>query len=238
MRAADEDADSGRDPMLAAPLAAFAAGPQRELPAAMGGAGMNSARLSPSIADSRRYLIERVGSTGFLQLYADGFEINCPRTRKILAYHLSEAAKAGDDIIYDQTHRHGLEIKDVPWSSLVSASAQGIDPAVFQKIRSYFLQFVADHGNYSHATERKFVPQFGEAELKEAARAAREQGAFAGLDAAGLDAGSRCALGGRDLRSGLRAAPHCHAALGQDGRRGERGQFLPGRQPERGRKVR
>jgi dipeptidyl-peptidase-3 len=61
-------------------------------------------------ADTRPYLLERVGEAAVVQLYADGFEA-LPRREKILIYHLYQAAIAGRDIYYDQRYAHNLEMR-------------------------------------------------------------------------------------------------------------------------------
>lgn len=55
-------------------------------------------------------LVERVGSTGILQVEAESFRKLTPRQRA-LAYYLSQASIAIDPIIYDQMSRFGLRQK-------------------------------------------------------------------------------------------------------------------------------
>ncbi len=135
--------------------------------------------------NTRRYLLDRVGDLGFLQLYADGFE-QLPLDQKILAYHLSQAAWSGKDIVFDQTHRHAVEIKEL--LEQVLTHSQGLDSSLRAKIHEYFLRFFANHGQYSHQTNEKFVPSFSVEDLRSAMRVAQNNGAFSGNTPEKLDA--------------------------------------------------
>ena len=57
-------------------------------------------------------IVERVGSTGIMQLEAESFKALTPR-QKVLVYYLSEASIAIDPIIYDQLSRFGLQQKRI-----------------------------------------------------------------------------------------------------------------------------
>src|SRR5271166_4518265 len=56
--------------------------------------------------------VDRVGSTGFVQLEADSFRHLSAR-QQALAYWLSEASIAVNPIVYDQVSRFGLRQKRV-----------------------------------------------------------------------------------------------------------------------------
>src|SRR5437868_6717585 len=57
-------------------------------------------------------LIDRVGSTGFIQIRAESFRALQPR-QQILAYWLTQASIAVDPIIYDQNSHFGLRQKRI-----------------------------------------------------------------------------------------------------------------------------
>ncbi len=55
-------------------------------------------------------LVDRVGTTGFVQLQAESFKALSPRQQS-LAFYLSQASIAIDPINYDQNSRFGLRQK-------------------------------------------------------------------------------------------------------------------------------
>src|ERR1700761_1768965 len=57
-------------------------------------------------------LVDRVGSTGFLQLQAESFK-QLTQKQQALAYWLSQASIAVNPIIYDQESRFGLRHKHI-----------------------------------------------------------------------------------------------------------------------------
>ena len=134
-------------------------------------------------------LVDRVGSTGFVQLEAESFRTLTLR-EQTLAYWLSQAAIAIDPINYDQNSVWGLRQKRLLEEILLHP--QGIDPAVTAKIRSYAKLFWANRGNHNEMTAQKFLPEFTFEQLKTAAEQARRNGAFRsgdyGSDAANVEA--------------------------------------------------
>ncbi len=114
-------------------------------------------------------LVDRVGSTGFLQLEADSFH-DLDAKQKELAFWLSEASVAIDPIIYDQLSRYGLRQKAV--LELIVAHPAGVRPDVYKKIADFTKLFWANKGNHNETTAQKFLPDFTFDELKQAALAA------------------------------------------------------------------
>jgi len=119
-------------------------------------------------------LVDRVGSTGFVQLTAESFRQLSPQ-QQALAYWLSEAAIAIDPIIYDQLSRFGLTEKRI--LERIVAHPQGIAPATLPNILSFTKLFWANRGNHNETTARKFLPEFSFDELKSAALQAMRNGA-------------------------------------------------------------
>jgi len=113
----------------------------------------------------RSTLVERVGSTGFMQLEADSFKALTPR-EKTLAYWLNRASIAVDPVIYDQLSRFGLRQKRL-LEALVS-HPQGINSDVMKKITDFTKLFWANRGNHNDTTAQKFLPEFTFEELREA----------------------------------------------------------------------
>jgi dipeptidyl-peptidase III len=122
-------------------------------------------------------LVDRVGSTGFLQLYAPSFK-DLSLREKILAYWLSMAAIAVNPIVYDQNSVYGLREKHLLEGIL--QRPKGIDPEVLKKITGYTKLFWANRGNRYDFTSRKFLPEFTPQELKTAAEQALRNGAHLG----------------------------------------------------------
>src|SRR6476659_6575972 len=118
-------------------------------------------------------IVERIGSTGILQLEADSFKALTPR-QKILAYYLSEASIAVDPIIYDQLSRFGLRQKRI--LEAVVSHPQGLSPVVVKKITDYTKLFWANNGNHNNNTAQKFLPEFTSEELEAAGLQAIKNG--------------------------------------------------------------
>jgi len=134
--------------------------------------------LAPAQQANRRYLIEQLGWVALIQFYADGFDKLTPKQR-LLAYYLAEAGIAGDPIYTDEISPYGLELKQLLEG--IWTHAQGIDPAMMEKLRRYTKLVWVYHGNYDLDSARKFVPDFTSAELREAAHKALHNGANFGV---------------------------------------------------------
>ena len=137
------------------------------------GSNNNPAAAESGGAAAKSTLVERVGSTGFLQLEADSFNQLTPR-EQTLAYWLSQASIAIDPIIYDQLSRFGLREKRL-LEALV-AHPEGIKPEVMAKIVAYAKLFWANKGNHNENTAQKFLPEFTFEELQEAGAGAIRSG--------------------------------------------------------------
>ena len=108
-------------------------------------------------ANERNSLVERVGSTGFIQVEAESFKDLSAR-QQALAYWLSRASIAIDPIIYDQFSRFGLRQKRI--LEAIVAHPQGVRPDVMKKILDFTKLFWANRGNRNTTTAQKFLPTF------------------------------------------------------------------------------
>lgn len=126
---------------------------------------------SVAAAQEHSALVERIGSTGFVQLEAESFR-QLPAREQALAYWLSQASIAIDPIIYDQNSVWGLEQKRLLEGIVVHAGARHPAIVAFTKL------FWANRGNHNDMTARKFLPDFAFEELKAAALEAFRQGAY------------------------------------------------------------
>jgi dipeptidyl-peptidase-3 len=122
---------------------------------------------------ARTSLVERVGTTGILQLEAESFRDLTPR-QKILAYYLSQASVAVDPIIYDQLSRYGLRQKRI--LEAVVSHPRGVPAATLKKITDYTKLFWANTGNHNGYTSQKFLPAFTYEELEGAGLQAIKNG--------------------------------------------------------------
>src|SRR5581483_11234378 len=120
-------------------------------------------------------LVDRVGTTGFLQLEAESFKA-LPPSQKVLAYWLSQASIAIDPIIYDQLSRSGLRQKRL--LEAVVSHSEGLQPDLRQRILEFTKLFWANRGNHNENTAQKFLPDFRFEELAAAAQQAFRRGAF------------------------------------------------------------
>jgi dipeptidyl-peptidase-3 len=114
---------------------------------------------------TRTSLVERVGTTGILQLEAESFRALSPR-QKILAYYLTQASIAVDPIIYDQLSRYGLRQRRI--LEAVVSHPRGVPAPVLKKITDYTKLFWANTGNHNGYTAQKFLPAFTYDELERA----------------------------------------------------------------------
>jgi len=79
--------------------------------------------------------------------------------QRVLLYHLSEAAHAGRDIIYDQNYRHNLAIRK---TLEAIHEAPDVDKSTddFKAMHTYLKQVWFAHGIHHHYSRAKFTPRF------------------------------------------------------------------------------
>src|ERR1700722_18182427 len=94
---------------------------------------------SGDIAQAR---VDRVGSTGFVQLEADSFHHLTPR-QQALAYWLSQASTAIHPIIFDQVSPFGLRQKRI-LELIVAHPNSDIDRNTYSKILAFTKLFWAN----------------------------------------------------------------------------------------------
>ena len=120
-------------------------------------------------------LVDRVGSTGFVQLEAESFRQLTPR-QQALTYWLTQASIAIDPINYDQNSIYGLRQKCLLEEIVRHAGVLQADAR--PKIVDFTKLFWANRGNHNEMTAQKFLPEFTFDELKAAARATLAAGGF------------------------------------------------------------
>lgn len=121
------------------------------------------------LAAGNSALVDRVGSTGFVQLEAESFK-SLNLQEQTLAYWLTRASIAIDPINYDQNSVWGLRQKQLLEGVL--RNPQGVPPPVLRKITDFTKLFWANRGNHNEMTAQKFLPAFTYEELKAAVQPA------------------------------------------------------------------
>ena len=130
-----------------------------------------------AVAADNRVLVDRVGTTGFVQLEAESFQKLSPR-EQALTYWLTQASIAIDPINYDQNSAFGLRQKRL-LEEIMRHPASPESPAR-RKIADFTKLFWSNRGNHSEMTAQKFLPEFTFEELKAAASSALRNGGFKG----------------------------------------------------------
>jgi len=122
-------------------------------------------------------VVDRVGTTGFVQIEAGSFSSLTPRQQS-LAYWLSQASIAIDPIDYDQNSLYGLRQKRLLEELMRHAAV--LNPAIHRKAADFSKLFWANRGNHNEMTAQKFTPEFTFEELKTAAAEVLKAGGFQG----------------------------------------------------------
>ncbi|MDO4210201.1 MAG: dihydrofolate reductase, partial [Bacteroidales bacterium] len=136
-----------------------------------------------------KYTDESFADIQLLRYRVEGFE-DLPIKQKTLIYHLTEAALAGRDILYDQNGQYNLRLRAMfeavyqalPAATVPETSVEGptatapegpeadSDAAAF---REYMKRFWFSHGLHHHYGCEKFIPGFSEKWLREQLNALR-----------------------------------------------------------------
>ena len=128
---------------------------------ALGAAGALSATAQ---TDDFKYTNEQFADIQMLRYKVEGFEQLSLR-QKTLIYHLSEAALAGRDILFDQNGRYNLRIRDL--LETVYRDYKGDRKSKdFQGLTLYLKRVWFSAGIHHHYGNEKFVPEFSEKWLR------------------------------------------------------------------------
>ncbi len=156
---------------LSTPVMAGAPSPAKASPAAL------------EAPQARTYLVDRMnhGKIALAQIYADGFDKLSLRERK-LAFHLSLAAYAGQEIAYDQLGWQNVALKRFLESIYVFGRSGDAQPDGFDaQLEDYLKQFYANGGNHGAYSGEKIMPDFNRRALRKAAFRAFRAGAPMGV---------------------------------------------------------
>lgn len=113
---------------------------------------------------SFEYLSERFADLQILRYRIPDFE-SIPPKLKILLYHLSEAALAGRDILWDQNYRHNLVIRKL--LEAIYRHYQGDrEQEAFHAFTVYLKRVWFSNGIHHHYAMDKFLPRFSFEDLQ------------------------------------------------------------------------
>ncbi|WP_043399864.1 dipeptidyl-peptidase 3 family protein, partial [Archangium violaceum] len=136
---------------------------------------------TPPAEAAQPFLVERLGHDAIARIYAPGVPA-LSRDEKRVAWHLSLAAHAGEEIAYDQLGWDTVAIKRLMESVYLFGREGHAEPGSFDaKLADYLARFYAQTGNHDQTTGQKFVPAFTPAELEAAALRALKAGAPLGV---------------------------------------------------------
>ena len=126
--------------------------------------GVGGAATANAQTDNFNYTNEQFADIQMLRYKVEGFEKLSLR-QKTLIYHLSEAALAGRDIIFDQNGRYNLRIREM--LETVYRDYKGDRKSKdFQGLTLYLKRVWFSAGIHHHYGNEKFVPEFSEKWLR------------------------------------------------------------------------
>ena len=126
--------------------------------------GAGGALSATAQTDDFKYTNEQFADIQMLRYKVEGFEQLSLR-QKTLIYHLSEAALAGRDILFDQNGRYNLRIREM--LETVYRDYKGDRKSKdFQVLTLYLKRVWFSAGIHHHYGNEKFVPEFSEKWLR------------------------------------------------------------------------
>ena len=126
--------------------------------------GVGGAATANAQTDNFKYTNEQFADIQMLRYKVEGFEKLSLR-QKTLIYHLSEAALAGRDILFDQNGRYNLRIREM--LETVYRDYKGDRKSKdFQGLTLYLKRVWFSAGIHHHYGNEKFVPEFSEKWLR------------------------------------------------------------------------
>ena len=126
--------------------------------------GVGGALSATAQTDDFKYTNEQFADIQMLRYKVEGFE-QLSLHQKTLIYHLSEAALAGRDILFDQNGRYNLRIREM--LETVYRDYKGDRKSKdFQGLTLYLKRVWFSAGIHHHYGNEKFVPEFSEKWLR------------------------------------------------------------------------
>lgn len=115
-------------------------------------------------ADTFQYFVEQFADVRILRYQVPGFE-NLSTDQKKLVYFLSEAAKYGRDITFDQNNRYNLAVRRT-LEHIVKTYPGDRNTASFQALMLYLKRVWFSNGIHHHYSNDKFMPGFSQEEFQ------------------------------------------------------------------------
>jgi dipeptidyl-peptidase-3 len=132
-------------------------------------------------ASAQSFLKMRAGNLAVAQIFAPGVAGLSPEDKRV-AWYLTLAAHAGEEIAYDQLGWKVVDIKRLLEGVYLFGQEGAGGPGLFDKrLKMYLLRFYGENGNHDQVTGQKFVPEFTPGELDAAAVRAFRAGAPFGV---------------------------------------------------------
>jgi dipeptidyl-peptidase-3 len=139
------------------------------------------AKPTTGAAPANPFLKARSGNTAIAQIFAPGVAELSAEDKRV-AWHLTLAAHAGEEIAYDQLGWRVVELKHLLEGIYLFGLEGAGGPGLFdQRLTSYLERFYGHSGNHDTVTGQKFVPEFTAGELEAAAVRALRAGAPLGV---------------------------------------------------------
>ena len=126
--------------------------------------GAGGALSATAQTDDFKYTNEQFADIQMLRYKVEGFEKLSLR-QKTLIYHLSEAALAGRDILFDQNGRYNLRIRDLLETVYRDYKGDRKSKEI-QGLKLYIKRVWFSAGIHHHYGNEKFVPEFSEKWLR------------------------------------------------------------------------
>ena len=124
-------------------------------------AGASAAK--PESAE-KPWIVDRFDDIKVIRYEVPGFE-SLPLREKELIYYLSEAAKCGRDILFDQNFKYNLVIRHT--LERIYNDTDDRDSADFKALEKYLKKMWFANGIHHHYSNDKFRPEFAEKWLRE-----------------------------------------------------------------------
>jgi dipeptidyl-peptidase-3 len=127
------------------------------------GVDSSDAQTDAAVAAEFDVHVDRFADVEVLRYEVPGFN-ELSLKKKKLAYYLSEAALAGNDIIYDQNYRHNLRIRKL-LAAIVRSYSGDRSSDSYAELLTYAKRVWYAHGIHHHYSMDKMLPDFTPGEL-------------------------------------------------------------------------
>lgn len=108
--------------------------------------------------DNFQYVVDRFADIEVLRYKVPAFE-DLSLRQKLLIYHLTEAALAGRDILWDQNGKNNLALRDLMENIYINYKGDK-NSADYKAFEKYLKQIWFANGIHHHYSMDKFVPEF------------------------------------------------------------------------------